>query len=286
MRIAEGWNDYELLDAGDGERLERWGDFLLRRPDPAAVFARDTGVNWNVADAVYHRSNSGGGAWQYRKQLPEFWELEYHNLRFKVSPTGFKHTGVFPEQAVNWLYYKERIENSARTPSVLNLFGYTGGATLACLASGAKVVHVDASKRIVAWAKENAERSGLADQSCRYIVDDCMKFIRREQRRGNRYDCIIMDPPSYGRGPSGEVWQLESSLQELLSEATALLSDDPLFLVINGYTAGISPGVFAATLGRCTKGLGANITASEIGLPIGKTGLVLPCGGTAIAEFL
>ncbi len=286
MRVATGWQDYELIDAGDGERLERWGEYTLRRPDPAAIFPKGKNASvWNGAHAVYHRSDKGGGRWEYKRTLPEFWRIGYGELTFKVSPTGFKHTGVFPEQAVNWDFYRDIITQSGREISVLNLFGYTGGASIACLAAGAKVVHLDASKRIVAWAKENAQLSDLADKHCRYIIDDAQKFLQREARRGNSYDAIIMDPPSYGRGPSGEVWQLEKQLPHLLRDAVAVLSPKPLFLAINGYTAGIAPGVFAATISRCLDREGATITAGEIGLPIADCDTVLPCGGTAIAQW-
>ena len=246
MRPADTWKDYELLDATDGNRLERWGETLLVRPDPQVVWKTpQQSPLWARADAVYHRSNQGGGEWEYRRRLPEKWKIPCgegeDKLTLLVSPTGFKHTGVFPEQAVNWAWYARKIRAAGRPIKVLNLFGYTGGATLACAAAGAAVCHVDASKGIVAWGKDNAAASGLADRPIRWLVDDCAKFVAREKRRGNTYDGIIMDPPSYGRGPGGEIWKLEDCIYDLISQCEEVLSDKPLFFAVNSYTTGISP---------------------------------------------
>ncbi len=284
MRTSSHWSDYKLLDVGDGRRLERWGDYLLSRPDPVAIGEPYAPHLWDKADAVYHRSSSGGGSWEYRTKLPERWNISYRDLKFVISPTGFKHTGLFPEQAVNWDFYAERLKNRPGA-KVLNLFGYTGAATLACLAASAQLVHVDASKGMVAWARENAQLSGLEKHPCRWLVDDAAAFLLREQRRGNKYDGIIMDPPSYGRGPSGEIWQIEKELAPLISNAVALLSDEPLFLTVNGYTAGISPAVSAMLINRyCDRG-GMKVEADEIGIAVEGTNMVLPCGGSAIATF-
>ncbi len=282
MRFSTDWKDYSLLDIGDGRRLERWGDYILSRPDPVAIAKQSFPELWNTADAVYHRATTGGGQWEYKKKLPLRWEIGYKDLRFIISPTGFKHTGLFPEQAVNWDFYREKLKGRP-SAKVLNLFGYTGAATLACLSAGASLVHLDAAKGMVSWARENAEASGLSDKPCRWLIDDAARFLQREQRRGNRYDGIIMDPPSYGRGPSGEVWQLEKELAPLIQNATAILSDTPLFLVVNGYTAGISPAVSAMLLNRYCDRQGMQVTSDEIGLPVAGTGMVLPCGGSAIA---
>ncbi len=248
MRPADTWKDYELLDATDGNRLERWGETLLVRPDPQVVWKTpQQSPLWAKADAVYHRSNQGGGEWEYRRRLPEKWKITCgegeDKLTLIVSPTGFKHTGVFPEQAVNWAWYAKKIRAAGRPIKVLNLFGYTGGATLACAAAGATVCHVDASKGIVAWGKDNAAASGLADRPIRWLVDDCAKFVAREKRRGNTYDGIIMDPPSYGRGPGGEIWKLEDCIYDLISQCEEVLSDKPLFFAVNSYTTGLSPAV-------------------------------------------
>ena len=248
MRPADSWKDYELLDATDGNRLERWGETILIRPDPQVVWKTEKQSQlWAKADAIYHRSNQGGGEWEYRRRLPEKWKISCgegeDKLTLIVSPTGFKHTGVFPEQAVNWAWYARKIRAAGRPVKVLNLFGYTGGATLACAAAGAAVCHVDASKGIVAWGKDNAVASGLADRPIRWLVDDCAKFVAREKRRGNTYDGIIMDPPSYGRGPGGEIWKLEDCIYELISQCEEVLSDTPLFFAVNSYTTGLSPAV-------------------------------------------
>ena len=248
MRPADTWKDYELLDATDGNRLERWGETILIRPDPQVVWKTPKqSPLWAKADAVYHRSNQGGGEWEYKRRLPEKWKISCgegeDKLTLIVSPTGFKHTGVFPEQAVNWAWYAKKIRAAGRPVKVLNLFGYTGGATLACAAAGATVCHVDASKGIVAWGKDNAAASGLADRPIRWLVDDCAKFVAREKRRGNTYDGIIMDPPSYGRGPGGEIWKLEDCIYDLISQCEEVLSDTPLFFAVNSYTTGLSPAV-------------------------------------------
>ena len=244
MRPADSWRDYELLDATNHNRLERWGSTLLIRPDPQVIWKNEeTSPLWAKADAVYYRSAKGGGQWNYHKKLPQKWQIHWQDLTLIVSPTGFKHTGVFPEQAVNWAWYQEKIKAAGRPIKVLNLFGYTGGATLACLAAGASVTHVDASKGMVAWARENAAASHLADRPCRWIVDDCAKFVQREIRRGNKYDGVIMDPPSYGRGPGGEIWKLEDNVYDLITLTEQVLSDDPLFFAINSYTVGLSPAV-------------------------------------------
>ncbi len=284
MRAADNWKDYELLDTSRGERLERWGDILLIRPDPQILWdtpRRDP--RWKQAHARYHRSTSGGGQWERLRSLPDSWQIQYGELVFALKPMGFKHTGLFPEQAVNWDAMASLIRGANRPVRVLNLFGYTGGATLACLAAGAHVTHVDASKGMVAWGKENAVASGLADRPMRWLVDDCGKFVQRELRRGNTYDGILMDPPSYGRGPGGEVWKLEEQVYPLVQECVKLLSDKPLFFLINSYTTGLSPSVMQYVLGSLLpKGIGGTLTADEIGLPVTASGLVLPCGATAM----
>jgi 23S rRNA (cytosine1962-C5)-methyltransferase len=283
MRTACDWTDYELLDASAGERLERWGDYTLIRPDPQIMWGKRIQTR---ADARYIRSSSGGGSWEYGRKLPESWNIRYKELVFKVKPTGFKHTGVFPEQAVNWDFCGKIIRGQNREISVLNLFAYTGGATLACLNAGAKVCHLDAVKGMVEWAKENARLSGLADKSVRWITDDAMKFLGREIKRGNRYDAVILDPPSYGRGTGGEMWKLEDSINNLLLMCREVLSDNPLFLLMNGYTTGLSPSavkyLMEMTVGRKYK---ISTEADEIGLPVKSTRLALPCGNTAIVVF-
>ena len=284
MRTFENFNDYELIDADNGERLERWGDIILIRPDPQIIWSeghRDD--RWNKAHAIYHRSNSGGGYWETLKKVPDVWSIKYEDLTFRLKPMGFKHTGLFPEQAVNWSLAQKLIKEANREVSVLNLFAYTGGATISCLNAGARVTHVDASKGMVSWAKENAVASALADRPVRWLVDDCMKFVKREIRRGNKYDAIIMDPPSYGRGPNGEVWKLEQQLSELLTDVGNILSDDPLFFFLNSYTGGLSPTILNYMVKSCIapKNSGTIFT-EEIGIKVTKRDVILPCGNTTI----
>ena len=287
MRPADTWQDYELLDATNHNRLERWGAALLVRPDPQVIWKNaPASPLWAKADAVYHRSAKGGGNWETRRPLPEKWTIRWQELTLIVSPTGFKHTGVFPEQAVNWAWYREKIEarrqQSGAPVRVLNLFGYTGGATLACLSAGAAVTHVDASRGMVAWARENAAANGFAARPCRWIVDDCAKFVQREIRRGAVYDAVVMDPPSYGRGPNGEIWKLEDNVYDLITLCAGVLSDTPLFFAINSYTEGLSPAVmeYIVRTGLCPRFDGAT-GCDEIGLPVSATGGVVPCGATA-----
>ncbi len=284
MRTVDNFFDYELIDADDGMRLERWKDIILIRPDPQIIWKdgkRDE--RWNKAHAVYHRSSSGGGYWERLRPVPDVWSVSFEELNFNLKPMGFKHTGLFPEQAVNWDYTAELIRNAGRPVKVLNLFSYTGGATVACLKAGAQVVHVDASKGMVNWAKENAAASKVADRPVRWIVDDCIKFVQREIRRGNKYDIIIMDPPSYGRGPGGEVWKLEDEVYGFVELCTEVLSDDPIMMLINSYTTGLSPAVMQYILGALVvPKFGGKVTGSEIGLPVTQTGMVLPCGASAI----
>ena len=283
MRAAKDWKAYCLLDASEGDRLERWGDVVLQRPDPQVIWETEKNhPSWGEVDALYHRSKRGGGEWEVRRALPQRWQIEYKGLRLIVSPTGFKHTGVFPEQAVNWDWYREVLGAAKRPAKVLNLFAYTGGATLACAAAGAQVTHVDASKGMVAWARENAAASGLAARPVRWIVEDCEKYVAREIRRGNRYDAVILDPPSYGRGPGGEVWKLEDKLWPLLRLCTQVLTEKPLFFVLNSYTSGLAPGVMGHMLELLLpKRFGGQVASDEIGLPL-ETGGVLPCGATAL----
>ncbi len=287
MLLADGWKDIEILETSDGEKLERWGKYILVRPDPQIIWStKKTHSGWFSPNAHYHRSKSGGGKWEFF-DLPERWTVSYKNaygeLVFNIKPMSFKHTGVFPEQAVNWNFCMDKIANAGRPINVLNLFAYTGGATLACAAAGASVCHVDASKGMVAWAKENAKTSGLSEAPIRYIVDDCKKFIEREIRRGRKYDAIIMDPPSYGRGPSGEIWKLEESLFELVELCAGVMSDDPLFFMLNSYTTGLSASVMAYLVGKVLKPkFGGYVTADEIGLPVTLDKENLPCGATAI----
>lgn len=284
MRIADGWSDYELLDCSDGERLERWGNVILIRPDPQVIWKTPkTHPLWKNAHARYIRSSTGGGQWQVLKKTPDIWSVSYGELKFNVKTMGFKHTGIFPEQAVNWDFTSGLIRSAGRPVKVLNLFAYTGAATAACLNAGASVVHVDASKGMVAWAKENAAASGLADKPVRWIVDDCIKFVQREIRRGNKYDVIIMDPPSYGRGPGGEVWKLENEVYAFAELCSQVLSDNPLMVLINSYTTGLSPAVMQYILGSViAPRFGGSLSSSEIGLPVSQTGMVLPCGASAI----
>ncbi len=282
MLLADNWTDYEIIDAADGKKLERWGDIILNRPDPQIIWSQKSSPNaWKTADAIYHRSRSGGGEWEYFKDIPDAWQIKYKHLTFNVKPMGFKHTGLFPEQAVNWDFMYEAIKNQNRKISVLNLFAYTGGATVSCASAGASVVHVDAAKGMVQWAKENAHSSGLKDAPIRYIVDDCLKFVEREIRRGNKYDAIIMDPPSYGRGPKGEIWKFEDELFGLVSKCSELLSDNPLFFIVNSYTTGISHTVVGNLITMVLKRrFGGIVTSEEIGIPIGEAELNLPCGAT------
>ena len=277
MYLAKNWTDFSVIDSGGGEKLERWGDVILRRPDPQAIWDKDPAMPWKSADARYTRSSSGGGAWDFRRELPDKWQISYRDLRFIVHPTGFKHTGLFPEQAANWDFMMSAIKNAGRPISVLNLFGYTGGATVACAAAGARVCHVDAAKGMVAWAKDNAAASGLREAPIRYIVDDCEKFVAREIRRGNRYDAIVMDPPSYGRGPGGEVWRLEDKIAPLLALCAQVLTDRPLFFILNAYTTGLQPAVLSNLLTIALKNHNGRVEAQEVCLPT-ERGLVLPCG--------
>ena len=287
MWIADGWNDYEVLDTSAGEKLERWGDYILVRPDPQVIWNTPHKVReWKQKNGHYHRSNKGGGQWEFF-DLPEQWEISYGNLKFHLKPFHFKHTGLFPEQAVNWewsgnLIREAKKKNPGKEIKVLNLFAYTGGATVACADAGAAVTHVDASKGMVTWAKENAAASGLANAPIRYLVDDCVKFVEREIRRGNHYDAIIMDPPSYGRGPKGEIWKIEEKIFPLVQLCTKVLADKPLFFLINSYTTGLHPAVLAYMLNLELKSrFGGTVEADEIGLPVrGKQGLVLPCGAS------
>lgn len=287
MWIADGWNDYEVLDTSAGEKLERWGDYILVRPDPQVIWNTPHKVReWKQKNGHYHRSNKGGGQWEFF-DLPEQWEISYGNLKFHLKPFHFKHTGLFPEQAVNWewsgnLIREAKKKNPGKEIKVLNLFAYTGGATVACADAGAAVTHVDASKGMVTWAKENAAASGLANAPIRYLVDDCVKFVEREIRRGNHYDAIIMDPPSYGRGPKGEIWEIEEKIFPLVQLCTKVLADKPLFFLINSYTTGLQPAVLSYMLNLELKSrFGGTVEADEIGLPVrGKQGLVLPCGAS------
>lgn len=287
MRASDSWRDYRLIDASKGQRLEKWGDITLVRPDPQIIWENpNPSALWSAADAVYHRSSSGGGSWEYRKKLPESWNITYKGLTFMVKPTGFKHTGLFPEQAVNWDLCTGLIHSVGRPINVLNMFAYTGGATLACAKAGAKVCHVDAVKGMVDWGRTNAALSGLSDKPIRWIVDDATKFLGREIRRGNRYDGIILDPPSYGRGTNGEMWKLEDCIYSLMKMCTEVLSDNPLFLLLNSYTTGLSSSVMSyllkMTVGQKYK---IKVISEEIGLPVEQTGLAVPAGSTAIVYF-
>jgi len=280
MRISNEWVDYECIDAGNGEKLERWGNVILRRPDPQAMWYTDDYSKWKKVDGFYHRSKSGGGNWEFFSKLDDFWTIDYKGLTFKVSPTGFKHTGLFPEQAVNWDFMMDKIKKSNRKIKVLNLFSYTGGATMACSKAGADVVQVDASKGMTEWAKENMRLSHLENNSIRFIVDDCLKFVQREARRGNKYDAIVMDPPSYGRGPNKEVWKFEDNIYKLIEACMEILSDKPLFFLINSYTTGVSAMVLENILKTTVlkKYPDGTVDSGDIGLPITNNNLVLPCG--------
>ncbi|WP_010251338.1 class I SAM-dependent methyltransferase [Acetivibrio cellulolyticus] len=280
MLLADDWKDYELIDTGNGEKLERWGTYVLRRPDPQIIWpVNDNNGLWNKADAHYHRSTSGGGKWEYKRKLPERWKISYKGMSFHIEPTGFKHTGLFPEQAVNWSWMMDKIRSSKRPINVLNLFAYTGGATVAAAYAGASVCHVDASKGMVQWAKDNISLSGLSDRPVRFITDDVIKFVQREKRRGSVYDAIIMDPPSYGRGPKGEIWKIEDEIYPLVELCMDVLSKEPLFFLINSYTTGFSPtvveNILKMTIGKKFKG---SISSGEVGIPVSSTGLILPCG--------
>ena len=281
MWVADQWKDYELIDCGWGEKLERWGDKLLVRPDPQAIWNTPRKHRgWRKPDARYARSSSGGGQWA-DKSVPQRWQVHYKDLTFNVGLMNFKHTGVFPEQAANWDFAREQIQNAGRPVSVLNLFAYTGGATIACAAAGASVCHVDAAKGMVQWARDNAKTSGLEDRPIRWIVDDCGKFVEREIRRGRKYDAIIMDPPSYGRGPSGEVWKLEENLYSFVELVSGVLSNQPLFVILNSYTTGLAPSVLTYMLQTVIGGkFGGHTVSDELGLPVTQTGLALPCGAT------
>jgi len=280
MFIASDWKDYEVLDTGDGEKLERWGKVVLRRPDPQAIWPKQKPSLWNQVDAHYHRSAKGGGEWEFFRNLPEKWTIKYKDLDFYVHPTGFKHTGLFPEQAVNWDWMRKLIETRGGKAKILNLFGYTGGATIACAKAGAHVTHVDAAKGMVQWAGENRKLSGIPEENVRWIVDDALKFVAREQRRGSFYDGILMDPPSYGRGPGGEVWKLENELYGLIDACEKVLSKNALFMLVNSYTTGLQPAVLSnmllMTVGKTHKGF---VNAEEVVLPV-TSGGVLPCGAS------
>lgn len=281
MWVANNWNDYEVIDCSDGEKLERWGEYLLVRPDPQVIWNTEKShYGWKKMNGHYHRSTKGGGEWEFFN-LPEQWSINYRSLKFQLKPFSFKHTGLFPEQAVNWDWLSEKIRNAGRPVKVLNLFAYTGGATLAAAAAGAAVTHVDASKGMVGWAKENAKASGLSDAPIRWLVDDCVKFVEREIRRGNKYDGIIMDPPSYGRGPKGEIWKIEDSIYAFISLCTQILSEDALFFLINSYTTGLAPSVLTYMIStEIVEKFGGKTISDEIGLPVSSTGLILPCGAS------
>lgn len=280
MNIANEWKEYKILDMADGQKLEKWGDVILSRPDPQIVWKNKSfPQKWSRINATYHRSKTGGGEWEYNKKVPNKWQIKYKNLTFNIKPMGFKHTGLFPEQAVNWDWMIDKIKKENREIKVLNLFAYTGGATVACLSAGASCCHVDSSKGMVQWAKENVASSGLQNRPVRYIVDDVVKFVKREIRRGNKYDAIIMDPPSYGRGANGEVWKFEDNIYELVELCLQVLSDKPLFFLINSYTTGISSTVLKNILNiTISKTYQGTVTAGEIGLPMEDSNLILPCG--------
>lgn len=286
MWIADKWEEYEVLDTSSGEKLERWGDFILVRPDPQVIWnTPKKAEGWKKKNGHYHRSKKGGGEWEFF-HLPKMWDIHYRELTFHLQPFQFKHTGLFPEQAVNWDWFGEKIKHAGRPVKVLNLFAYTGGATLAAAAAGAQVTHVDASKGMVTWAKENAAASGLSDAPVRWLVDDCVKFVEREIRRGNHYDAIIMDPPSYGRGPKGEIWKMEENIHGFLQTCMHVLSKEPLFFLLNSYTTGLQPAVLSYLLNtEVVSRFGGQVMADEIGLPVKESGLVLPCGAAGRVEF-
>ena len=284
MWIANDWKEYEVIDTSCGEKLERWGKYTLVRPDPQVIWdTPKVSRGWKNMNAHYHRSKKGGGEWEFF-DLPQQWDLHYKDLTFHLKPFSFKHTGLFPEQAVNWDWFSDKIRSAKRPVKVLNLFAYTGGATLAAAAAGASVTHVDASKGMVTWAKENAASSGLSDAPIRWIVDDCVKFVEREIRRGNHYDAIIMDPPSYGRGPKGEIWKIEESVYPLIKLCAQLLTDKPLFFLVNSYTTGLQPAVLRYMIATALEKYDGTVTADEIGLPVSSNGLVLPCGASGRFE--
>lgn len=281
MWTAQHWQDYEVLDTSCGEKLERWGEYLLVRPDPQVIWnTPKTNPGWKKRNGHYHRSSKGGGEWEFF-HLPDEWNIHYKELTFRLKPFSFKHTGLFPEQAVNWDWFSSLIREAKRPVSVLNLFAYTGGATLAAAKAGARVTHVDASKGMVTWAKENAAASGLGDAPIRWLVDDCVKFVEREIRRGNTYDAIIMDPPSYGRGPKGEIWKIEESIFPFIEQTAKILSKDAIFYLINSYTTGLQPAVLSYMIHTAiVPGFGGQVSADEIGLPVKANGLILPCGAS------
>lgn len=280
MWTADAWKDYEVIDTSGGEKLERWGDYILVRPDPQVIWNTPReDSRWKQKNGHYHRSPKGGGEWEFF-HLPREWSIEYRDLTFHLKPFSFKHTGLFPEQAANWDWFSEKIKTAGRPVKVLNLFAYTGGATLAAAAAGASVTHVDASKGMVGWAKENARSSGLSEAPIRWIVDDCVKFVEREIRRGNHYDAVIMDPPSYGRGPKGEIWKIEDAIHPLIKLCTRLLSDDPLFFLVNSYTTGLAPAVLTYMLATELRQFHGTVDSQEVGLPVSSNGLVLPCGAS------
>nr|WP_330380431.1 class I SAM-dependent methyltransferase [Anaerostipes hadrus] len=281
MWLADQWKDYEVLDTSNGEKLERWGDYFLVRPDPQVLWDTPKKLRqWKKPNGHYHRSHKGGGQWEFF-DLPKTWDIQYKELKFHLQPFSFKHTGLFPEQAVNWDWFSDKIRKANRPIKVLNLFAYTGGATLAAAAAGASVTHVDASKGMVNWAKENAQLSGLREKPIRWLVDDCVKFVEREIRRGNHYDGIIMDPPSYGRGPKGEIWKIEEKIYPFIELCTKILSDDPLFFLVNSYTTGLQPAVLTYMLEtQVAAKFGGKVVSDEIGLPVSSNGLVLPCGAS------
>lgn len=286
MWIADGWKDYEVIDSSNGEKLERWGNYILVRPDPQVIWdTTKSDPRWNKMNGHYHRSSKGGGEWEFF-DLPKQWTIQYKNLTFNLQPFSFKHTGIFPEQAANWDWFSKKIKEANRPIKVLNLFAYTGGATISAAAAGANVTHVDASKGMVTWAKENAKLSGLEEAPIRYLVDDCVKYVEREIRRGNKYDAIIMDPPSYGRGPKGEIWKIEEQIHSFIKLCTQALSDKPLFFLVNSYTTGLQPAVLNYMLSTelCSKYKG-RVQSDEIGLPVSGNGLVLPCGASGRWEI-
>lgn len=286
MWIADGWKEYEVIDASQGEKLERWGKYILVRPDPQVIWNTPREESrWDHMNGHYHRSSKGGGEWEFFN-LPKQWTINYQNLTFNLQPFSFKHTGLFPEQAANWDWFSKKIKEAGRPIKVLNLFAYTGGATLSAAAAGASVTHVDASKGMVTWAKENAKSSGLEDAPIRYIVDDCVKFVEREIRRGNQYDAVIMDPPSYGRGPKGEIWKIEEQIHSFIKLCTGVLSDKPLFFLVNSYTTGLQAAVLTYMIStELGKRYGGTVKSDEIGLPVSGNGLVLPCGASGRWEI-